>query len=291
MRPKDWVVRLVLEEIFELNHDVSENKSFRWLVLGRVLLFFLCCAMVLAVTAPLAHNLPGLWSNFVVSGIASLTTFALTIFFIRSEHLRLEDVGAAADFQSLPRFAFGFFIGMVMVALFAAISSVAGHFQWVRSSESGLAATAITLLTYIALSCREELAFRGYPLRRLQPVIGLWGAQVIVALVFAAEHVAGGLSWSRALLGAGVGSLLFGMAAIATRGLAVPIGLHAAWNFGDWMMGGKDSSGLWRMVAADPYQGRLQFVRTVAYLVVIVSSTLAFWIWHRRASKITSQAY
>lgn len=33
---------------------------------------------------------------------------------------------------------------------------------------------------------------------------------------------------SQAIVGAGVGSLLYGMAAITTRGLAVPIRLHAA---------------------------------------------------------------
>jgi hypothetical protein len=113
--------------MFELNRDVSEKKSIRWQVLGRVALFFSCCAMVLVATAPLAHKLPGLWSNFVVGTIASLGAFALTVFFVRAEHLRLEDVGAAADFQSLPRFVFGFFLGMLLVALFAAILSVAGH--------------------------------------------------------------------------------------------------------------------------------------------------------------------
>jgi membrane protease YdiL (CAAX protease family) len=272
--------------MFELNRHMNEKKSVRWQVLGRVALFFLCSAVVLAATGPLAHKLPGLWLNFVVGIIASLGTFALTVFFVRSEQLRLEDVGAAAHFESLPRFVFGFLLGMLLVVLSAAILCVAGHLRWVRSNQVGFAATAVTLLAYIALSCREELAFRGYPLRRLQALFGVWGAQTIVALVFAAEHVAGGLPWSRALLGAGVGSLLFGMAAIATRGLAVPIGVHAAWNFGDWMIGGKDSAGLWKVVADDRYQGRLQLVRTVAYLAVIGSSTVAFWIWHRRMTRI-----
>lgn len=142
-------------------------------------------------------------------------------------------------------------------------------------------ATTITLLTDIALSCREELGFRGYPLRRLERSFGLWEAQIIVALVFALEHMAGGWPWERALLGAGVGSLLFGMAAIATEGLALPIGLHAAWNFGDWMLGGKGSAGLWKPVVEEGRQGRAQLVGT-AYLVAIGSATFAFWIWNRR---------
>jgi membrane protease YdiL (CAAX protease family) len=65
------------------------------------------------------------------------------------------------------------------------------------------------------------------------------------------------------------------MAAIATRGLALPIGMHAAWNFGDWMLGGKDSPGLWKAVVDEGYQGRDQLVRTIAYLAVMGSATLA----------------
>lgn len=70
--------------------------------------------------------------------------------------------------------------------------------------------------------------------------------QWMVALVFAAEHRLGGSTWIHALLGAGVGSLLFGMASLATRGLALPIGLHAAWNFGQWVAGDKEFPGIWR---------------------------------------------
>jgi membrane protease YdiL (CAAX protease family) len=276
-------------EMFELNRDVSEKKFLRWRVLGRVALFFLGCAVVLTVTVPLTHKLAGPWQSLVVGTIASLGVFALTLVFVHWERFRLDDVGAALSRRSLPRFVFGFFLGMLLVALFAAILAVASHLRWVRSPEVGFGATAVSLLTYIALSCREELAFRGYPLRRLERSFGLWGAQTIVALVFAVEHVAGGLPWSRALLGAGVGSLLFGMAAIATRGLAVPIGLHAAWNFGDWMLGGKDSPGVWKVVADEGYQGRSQLVRTIAYLALIGTATLAFWIWHRRTNRIESQ--
>jgi len=104
------------------------------------------------------------------------------------------------------------------------------------------------------LAVREELAFHGYPLQRLKSIFGIWGAQLIVAFVFAFEHVLGGSTWQLALLGAGVGSLLFGMAAIATRGLAMPIGLHAAWNIGDWIRGGKGSVGFWKPIVEDDFK-------------------------------------
>ena len=268
-----------------MNSTASENTSLRWRLLGRVVLFVLACAFVLAATAPLTRALPGLWPDLVLGTVASLGAFGLTVLFVRWERLHLEDVGAAPAWRSLPRFALGFLIGLFLVALYASVSAAIAHVRWVRAPGVGLAGTMITLITYVVLSCREELGFHGYPLRRLEPSFGLWGSQIIVALLFAAEHMAGGWPWERALLGAGVGSLLFGMAAIATRGLALPIGLHAAWNFGDWMIGGKDSAGLWKVVVQQGQQGRAQLVRTIAYLAVIGSATFAFWIWHRGVNR------
>jgi membrane protease YdiL (CAAX protease family) len=265
-----------------LNGTAKNNQPRRWRVLGRVVLFILCCAVILAVVSPLMSKLPGAWPQFVLGAVASLGAFALTVLFVRWEGLCLEEVGAAPGRRSLPRFVFGFLIGLLLVALSASIQTAAGHLQWVRTPGAGFGSTIITLLGFVALSCREELAFHGYPLRRLQPFFGLWGAQMIVAMVFALEHKAGGWPLSRALLGAGAGSLVFGMAAIATRGLAVPIGVHAAWNFGDWILGGKESPGLWNAVITKGQEGNAQSLRTVSYLAAMGLAMLAFWLWHRR---------
>ncbi len=148
--------------------------------------------------------------------------------------------------------------------------------------ENGIVMAAITLVAYLALASREELAFHGYPLRRLEQSFGIWRAQLIVALVFALEHMVGGWPWTRALFGAGVGSLFFGMAAIATRGLAVPVGLHAAWNFGQSIMGLNGEPSIWRVVVDNGQEQRIEHLRTISYLAVMGSATLAFWFWHRK---------
>ena len=70
------------------------------------------------------------------------------------------------------------------------------------------------------------------------------------------------------------------MAAIATRGLALPIGLHAAWNFGDWMRGGKGSMGFWKPVVEDSLKEWSAFAGMTSYVLVMCSATLAFWWWH-----------
>jgi uncharacterized protein len=241
------------------------------------------CAVMLVAAAPVAAQVSGKWSQFLTGALASIGAFALTALFVRWERLSLADVGAAINARSGARLTFGFLVGLLLVALWAAISAAAGTVRWVRAPGVGSPGMTTALLAYLALSFREELGFRGYPLRRLDRVFGLWAAQLFVAIAFAAEHKLGGSPWSQALLGPGVGSLLFGMVAIATRGLAVGIGVHAAWNFGQWALGLKGGPGLWQGVVKEGLQESARRTGAVSYFAVIGAATLAFWFWHRKS--------
>ena len=260
----------------------ENGTTRRWLALGRAVLFIIACAVILAAASPIASKLSGKWPEVFTGTLASLGAFSLTVLFVRWEKLRLADVGVAIDARSALRLVFGFVLGVSIVALWAALSALASPVQWVRASGGGFPAVVVALAAYLVLACREELAFRGYPLRLLNRLFGLWFAQIFVAAVFAAEHKLGGLSGTRALVGAAVGSLLFGMAALATRGLAVPIGVHAAWNFGQWALGLRGGPALWRPIVREGLQERVDLTATIFYIAVFVSATLAFWLWCRR---------
>lgn len=254
-----------------------------WHVLGRVVLFMLGCAVMLAAAAPAATRVSEKWSPFLTGALAGIGAFALTALFVSWERLGLADVGAAINARSVVRLIVGLLVGLLLVALWAALSEASGTVRWVRAPGVGSPGVLTALVSYLALSFREELGFRGYPLRRLDRVFGLWAGQLFVATVFAAEHKLGGSPWSQALLGAGVGSLLFGMVAIATRGLAVGIGVHAAWNLGQWALGLKGMPGLWHGVVKDALQESARRVGMISYLAVMGTATLAFWLWHRKS--------
>lgn len=258
-----------------------QDRSRPWAASGRVFLFFIACAVLLTSIAPIERQLPGLPAGLFIGLVTSVGTLILTILFVRWDGLALRDVGAAIGRQSPLRFAIGFLLGLLLVGLHTSIVAISGDVRWVRIESVRIASVAAPLVTYVLLSCREELAFHGYPLRRLNSFFGLAAAQLIVAVVFALEHVAGGSTLMQAFLGAGVGSLLFGMASIATRGLALPIGLHAAWNLGDWMRGGKGSGGLWRPIGVE-HADRAEMI---GYLAVMLSATLAFWWFNRTVAK------
>jgi len=255
-----------------------------WSAAGRVLLFLMSCAAVLIVAGSLGKSV-GLWAAALVGTVASVATLLLTWIFVRWDGLRLGDVGAAPGRGSGVRFVAGFGLGLMLVAVRTLLTGTGGHVVWVRTGPLAAGPLMVMLLGYVALACREELAFRGYTLRRLESAFGGWVALLVVGIAFALEHRAGGYSWTNALLGAFAGSLLFGMAALATRGLAVPIGLHAAWNFGDWLTGGKDAVGIWRLVIKPGYEGHVAHVAMASYLVVFGLATIGFW-W--RAQHITT---
>ena len=264
------------------------HKPPRWRAFGRVLLFLIATEAVLISVVPLAPREPALMHHVSIGAMASLGAFLLTLWFVRWEGLRLGDVGARPDRKSPLRLAVGFLIGLFLVALHTAIVWGAGHVRWVPSSGVSVLDAALTLAAFVLLSAREELAFHGYPLRRLSTLSGFWTAQFLVVLVFALEHRAGGSSWGQAFFGAGVGCLLFGMAAMATRGLAVPIGLHAAWNFGDWIRGGKGFGGYWTAVVENGFEDQAMFRGMASYVLVMGFATLAFWQWHRMRSLLSN---
>ena len=255
-----------------------QDTNRHWAALGRVVLFMVSCAVILAVASPIGSKFPNQWSELIIGTLGSLGAFILTVLFVRWEKLSLADVGAAMNAGSLLRLAAGFLLGVFLVALWAAVSAATSPVQWVRAS-GGAPAILLTLPGYLALACREELAFRGYPLRLSRRLFGPWFALIFVAAVFALEHRLGGLSGPSALIGAAVGSLLFGMAALKTRGLAVPIGLHAAWNFGQWALGLRGGQTLWRPVVASGSQQSVDLAESIIYLAIFGVATVGFWLW------------
>jgi uncharacterized protein len=244
------------------------------------LLFLIVCPLILIFTGPLTKTVSPQAGPLVVGSIASALTLAATVLFVRWDRLHLSDAGAAVTTRSAPRLAFGFVIGVALVALEDLAIYSGGHAHWVHSS-SHAGPILLSLAGYAALALREELAFRGYPLRRLESAWGMWPALVLIGIVFTLEHAAGGWTWSRALLGPPAGALLFGMAALATRGLAVPLGIHTAFNFTQWFMGQKETAGPFQLIVDPGFSAKAETLGYTGYLAALLLTTAAFYLWRR----------
>jgi membrane protease YdiL (CAAX protease family) len=257
------------------------RKTTNWkFTLGRVLFFWFCCMVVLATVGPLVKQLPKLPSLLLLSTTAAVATFLLTIVFVRWERLRLREVGVVRNRNTFSGVFIGFIVGLVLPLLKAVLVMLTGHVQLEVSPTVTPAPVLLTFLLYLVASCREELAFRGYPLHSLSYVVGPWAAQLIIAFIFGIEHVIGGNSWLNGLAGAGTGSLLYGIVALRTKSLAMPIGIHAAWNFGEWVMGFKGEPGIWRLVVEKGYEDSAGKVNDIGYFVIMglaIAATHFYW--------------
>ena len=250
------------------------------LTIGRVLLFWAATMVALALSSTIAGRAG---NAAIISGVLTVpVTFALTLLFVKWEGRKPFEFGFELTRTTWLRFGAGAMVGWLLIAAQTAIMKFAGGVHWVAASPAP--ATVLPILGYLLLATREELAFRGYSLRVLASKISPRTAQLVVASMFIIEHKLGGATWENAVLGAGMGSLVFGMAALATRGLAMPIGIHAAWNIGDWVRGGKGNDGLWRAVIEPGSAAYADKVAMGSYVAVMACALVGFWWMQRRSS-------
>lgn len=261
------------------------NNPMRWMKgVLRSLLFLMACPLVLILTTSFVKT-TSFTNTIKVGAITCLLTYGLTLLFLRWDGWSLRDVGLELTAKSAPRMLFGFGIGFALVALQETLLYAGGHTHWTYVGPSSpMSWLLLGVTAYFLLALREEIAFRAYPLRRLEGDLGLWASLLIVGLVFALEHMAGGLSWSRSLLGPFAGAILFGMAALATRGIAVPLGIHFAFNLGQWVMGQKEITGFWRVSIDPAFQKQAEALGYAGYFLGTLAAACGFWLWYRERS-------
>lgn len=134
---------------------------------------------------------------------------------------------------SWPRqFVSGGLLGIALMLVPALFLWTIGQVTW-RWNGMTLAAFWSALVLFAGVAAAEELIFRGFVFQRLLDGIGEWPAQLIMGAYFVLVHsgalTAGGGHY---LAGTNIflASLLFGLAFLRTRSLAMPLGIHFAAN-------------------------------------------------------------
>lgn len=136
-------------------------------------------------------------------------------------------------------FLLGSVIGIVSLALAAAIATVGGGLSFTISPRAALVQVLQTLvfsaLLFILAALAEEALFRGYALQTLTRANLAWLGVFLTSVPFAAIHlrnpnVAAGFTFINTAL-AGV---WLAVAYLRTRSLWFPLGVHWAWN---WALG------------------------------------------------------
>lgn len=92
----------------------------------------------------------------------------------------------------------------------------------------GIVIAAVALVLFQSAS--EEVFFRGWLLQSLMTKIGVPGAVLLSAAVFAAFHILGGARGPLTLVNLVLGGIWFGLLAARSGGIVAPLAAHAAWN-------------------------------------------------------------
>ncbi len=130
-------------------------------------------------------------------------------------------------------------VGIISLAVAAAIATAAGGLRFIISGPGMLSQVGKTLLSsavlFIVAALAEEAMFRGYPLQTLSRARLVWLGVFLTSVPFATVHlwnpnVVPGVTFANTAL-AGV---WLAIAYLRTRSLWFPLGIHWAWN---WALG------------------------------------------------------
>lgn len=141
----------------------------------------------------------------------------------------ITEITGKLNLRWVNQFLMGLAIGAMLMIFPALVLTVFGFAQWqVNELSFSTILTGVTIFAGVALA--EELLFRGFIFQRFIQSLGQWPAQLILAGMFLLTHLNNpgmtGVTKTLASINIFVASILFGLAFIKTKSLAMPLGLH-----------------------------------------------------------------
>jgi uncharacterized protein len=213
--------------------------------IAKAILFWIVFIFFLYIggSSPLQGFVPAEWESFSYGVIGTIAAIITTILFLKFEKASFRDIGLVWESKTVYRFLIGIAIGTILLLLVILLLLGLTDLQLQRSNRAIAIKDLAIYLAFIPLALGEEIGFRSYPLLKLNNAVGLRVTQWIVAIAFAMYHMVYGWDFKVAMLGPGTWAFIFGLAAVWSRGIAIPTGIHAALNMGQAMLGMKGDNG------------------------------------------------
>ncbi|MFZ4057916.1 MAG: CPBP family intramembrane glutamic endopeptidase [Ferruginibacter sp.] len=225
----------------QIEHPIHTRTPLK--DVGFTFLFWLIFIVVLFIGGVLIRAQVGPEiQDLVYGGIGMVASILATLIVLRIDRQSFASLGLQWQQGTIVRFIKGLLIGAL---LFGGIVFLLLLFTHLRIKPNSFSLQQFPWLLYLAiipLALMEEVAFRGYPLIKLNRTCGIYCAQIIIALVFALYHIVQGWDVTVAFLGPGIWAIIFGWAALYSKGIAMPTGIHVALNAGQNLVGMKGAS-------------------------------------------------
>lgn len=147
----------------------------------------------------------------------------------------LSSIGLRIDARWLRQAGAGTLIGIASMLVIVGLIWMTGGVRLELEPSRSIGTLAYGLYLFACVALFEETLFRGFLFQRFIDGAGIWTAQGVLALLFAAGHWGNpgmqGTTEVIAMLDLGLGALMLGLAWWRTRSLALPVGLHLGWNW------------------------------------------------------------
>ena len=210
-------------------------------------------ALLFLVGSFLSPMFPAEAERYVYGVFGSLSALLVTWLFLRREGKTFSDYGLVWEKGTFLRFVKGFLLGTLIFLVILLVLCQGGALHLEKTSTAWNPMAIAGYLAIIPMALMEEITFRGYPFLNLNKVLGLRLTQAVAALAFGLYHIATGWNIQIAFLGPGVWALVFGLAAIWSKGIALPTGIHVALNWIQQLVGmkGEEEGAIWALKPAE----------------------------------------
>ncbi|MFY0690076.1 MAG: CPBP family intramembrane metalloprotease [Cyclobacteriaceae bacterium] len=208
---------------------------------------------------------------FSLGAYGTISVLLITAVFLKIERRKFRDIGLNWESGTLPRFIKGALFGFVLTWLMTLVIILFADLKIELAADYNVPVFLFWSSAWIPLGFMEEVAFRSYPFLKLNKVFGLRITQLVIAILFALYHV-GEDSIITAFVGPGIWAFVYGMAAVYSKGIALPTGLHFAANFVLASMGEKKGVDPVFIVnyVTEPTTAMLNQTQYIAYAVQFV---------------------
>jgi hypothetical protein len=224
--------------------------------------------------------------------IGTLAAFITTVLFLKFDRKKFSDIGLTFRRKTIVKFFTGVVVGVVVMGILATGVMYFTHIKIDINPNSNLMHFLLMTLPLIPLAFMEELGFRAYPLEIIKDKIGIRLSIIITSILFGLYHIANGWSIVSSFYGPAVWGLLFGLAAIYSKGIAMPTGIHYAANLTTSAFGNVNNTvSIWIIkqtnTPATKHEG-IDWVTILPALALLVFAIICIELYLRRKTTAKS---
>lgn len=260
--------------------------------LGKPILFMLVFTGLLFLCGNARSLFPSAYSFFAYGILGSLAGLVTARIFQRNRQPSFASMGLGWEKKTLFRFVLGLLTGLVIFVLILFVLLQFSELTIQYHPQSSTTDYLFLYLPILPLALMEEIGFRSYPQQKLYQAYGPWISQLVIAVAFGAYHLLNGWSLLSSFAGPFVWAFVFGLAAIWSRGIAVPTGIHFALNVLQSITGMKGSKGAVWILDYPPgtnpvLQERTDKIGLMIQMAVLITALWAtYWYTRKQRNRV-----